>query len=834
VFSRTATGLRPARSPELRQENHHVKRPLIPVAFCYLAGVLIARWTPPAPLLPLFVAAYAVLAPALAWERGRPILLAVALLLAGWINLELRTEVISPNDLRTIAPLPGEALATVRGVIRNAPVRRARQEDGREFESTTAQLDVTAVALNNGAWQPAFGRIVTATSGSLPEDFFAGQTVEIDGVLGPPPPPLAEGLFDYPAYLANVGIYHELHVEKTNAWRIVLSPAQPPLSDRFQAWAKKALARGLPREDLALRLEWALTLGWRQELTDEVAAPFLRAATYHIFAVDGLRIAIVAGILIGLFRAIGLPRAMCGVLAMPAICFYAAMTGWPASAVRAIVMIMVVFGGWVLKRPGDLINSLMAAGLVILVLDPRQLFEAGFQLSFLVVLCIILILPQFEEAGRWLMSGDPLVPYEAGPWWRRALRTGAKWTVDLGLTSVAAWLGSIPLVAYYFHLFTPVSGPANMPAVPLCALVLIANLASLIFAAWFPAVSVLFNHAGWFCMTCIEVASRWFAVLPGAWFYLPMPGMFTMAVYYLVLLAVMTGWAFRGDRRRWKLAATGALAVIWCVVSVHQRPAARLTVLPAGSGYAAELEGPAAGGRWVLDCGDDERVDVVVAPHLHAEGVNRLSNFILTHGEMSYSGGAEQFCDIFEPRNIYESAVRSRSPGYREFGSDESRNASMRPPVAAGETIGPWSVLHPDPRSPLPRGEDNAVVLRAEIGGARVLLLSDLGRPGQRALAEGTNDLRADIVVTGMPSEGEPLGDTLLGMAQPRVIVVADSEGYGGRRAEPQLRERLALSGARVFYMSECRAVTVTARREGWEVRAMDGSRVMGGTNAGH
>ena len=96
-------------------------------------------------------------------------------------------------------------------------------------------------------------------------------------------------------------------------WRIVASPSRPPLADRFREWARRALALGLPVEDESLRLEWALTLGWKTALTEEVSEPFVQAATYHIFAVDGLRMAIIFGIFFGLFRAAAFaPRACAG------------------------------------------------------------------------------------------------------------------------------------------------------------------------------------------------------------------------------------------------------------------------------------------------------------------------------------------------------------------------------------------------------------------------------------------------------------------------------------------------------------------------------------------
>src|SRR6266516_2241396 len=86
----------------------------------------------------------------------------------------------------------------------------------------------------------------------------------------------------------------------------------------------RALALGLPVDE-SLRLEQALTLGDKTVLTEEVSEPFVRAATYHIFAVDGLRMGIIFGIFFALFRVLGLPRAWCGLVLIPVIWFYTAL-----------------------------------------------------------------------------------------------------------------------------------------------------------------------------------------------------------------------------------------------------------------------------------------------------------------------------------------------------------------------------------------------------------------------------------------------------------------------------------------------------------------------------
>ena len=199
----------------------------------------------------------------------------------------------------------------------------------------------------------------------------------------------------------------------TNDWKL-LPPVlpKPPLTDRFLNWSKNTLALGLPNEDEPLRLLWAMTLGWRTAFTGDIGEPFLRAGTMHMFAIDGLRIALLSGMIVALLRALRVSRAWCGAIAVPTIWFYTAATGWEPSAIRASVMMTIVLGGWALKRPSDLLNSLAAAAFVILLWNPLQLFEASFQLSFFVMLVIALMLPKLNAFFDRLLKPDALLPDE--------------------------------------------------------------------------------------------------------------------------------------------------------------------------------------------------------------------------------------------------------------------------------------------------------------------------------------------------------------------------------------------------------------------------------------
>jgi competence protein ComEC len=800
-----------------------MKRPLLPVALLYAGGILAAHAIPLSPILLLSLSlSIAILV--LAWSRVRAWGLCPLIVLTGWTNFTLHTAVISPHDLRNIL---GEQpqIITVRGTLRETPTLRLFEHEEKAVWRTVSQLEVAALCPNRGSWQPAQGRLAVSTPGAL-TNFFARQVVEVLGVAAPPKIAAAEGTFDYRAYLRQLGIYYHLQAASEQDWQLVSSPAKPPLADRFRAWAREALARGLPMEDESLRLQWALTLGWKPALTEEVSEPFIQAATYHIFAVDGLRMAILFGIFFSLFRAFGLPRPICGAGLIPLLWFYVGLTGWPASAIRATVMLTVVILGWVIRRPTELLNSLLVAALIILVWQPQQLFQAGFQLSFLVVLCIILILtPLRSLAERWF-SPDPLVPAQLRRPWPAIVRVPTRYLAGLTLTSLAAWIGSLPLVAYYFHIVTPVSTPANVVAVPLCGLVLCSNLISLLLGAWFPGAAELFNHAGWQLMEWIRVTSVWFSHWPHAYFYVPAPSLVTSTLYYGVLVAVATGWLFQRNLRSWKLAGFACLTCCWGWQSWQGSSATRLSILASGGGTAIYFDAPGSRNDLLIDCGTTNSVRLVIKPFLRAQGLSRLPGLLLTHGDLHHVGGAQMIAGLFSANQVLASPVRFRSAAYRRTLAEFNQKPGLVRNISCGDQTGPWRILYPQLSDHYAQADDNALVLAGVIRGTRVLLLSDLGRAGQEALLERTPDLRADIVVASLPSAGEALSDALIGAIQPRLIVIQDLEFPVSERAGSKLRERLAQCNVPVIYTRSAGAATIEFRGKEWELRTMSGTGI--------
>ena len=231
-----------------------MKRPLTAIVSCYVIGLLLAQFFQPS-LIALFGITFVVLFLVLVLEKLRSFLIWPLLVLVGWTNYVSRTATLSPNDLRTLLG-NDTALATVRGTLIETPHLKITEHNGGQTEHVLALVQVTELRRGENS-RLASGKIIITTPGILAGNFFAGQAVEISGVIAPPPAPLAGGLFDYRDYLQTRGIYYGLKTSSTNDWQL-RAPIllKPPLTDRFLNWSQKTLAFGLPVEDEPLRLIW--------------------------------------------------------------------------------------------------------------------------------------------------------------------------------------------------------------------------------------------------------------------------------------------------------------------------------------------------------------------------------------------------------------------------------------------------------------------------------------------------------------------------------------------------------------------------------------------------
>lgn len=744
-----------------------------------------------------------------------------------------RMEPRAANDLRHIARSEPE-LVRIRGTIAIEPERRVLEQDGKVRHRTTARIRVESIEQNK-EWRAASGAIAVSTMGFLPEQFVSGARIEIFGVLSAPQGALAPGLFDFERYLKHQRTFFVLRAETAEDWTLLAPASKWTLAAFcrwFNDWGRRTLQRSLP-EDQHTRLLWSMALGWRAGLSNEISEPFMRTGTLHVFAISGLHIAMMAWILVKFLTGAwiptwidnrcpwllrGLPRPWTGAIVLPIIWFYTAATGWQASAIRSTIMSSVIIIGWAARRPSNLLNSLAVSALIILLWQPEQLFQAGFQLSFILLLSMAvwpgligsvpwpdptMILGQksptpFEQSATitpWgkmlaiayekLTGRDELLPPHLRAWWQKQLDSPVAWFLGGVNLSLASLVGAGMVTAHYFNLISFTSIFANLVIVPLSGIALGTSMASLALG-FLPFLPEFFNWASWSAMWLMVRICEALEAVPFSYTYVASPGAFTIAVYYACAIGLVTGWGLRTKKRT---AAFSSAAVVALALSIY-REASTTTVTMLPGGGAIFINAPANQSDLLVDCDRDRGAAIVVKPFLRSQGVDRVSHLVLTHGDVEHVGGFWRIQNDFAPRAIYTSPARSRSPEYRRIlESLEGR----RHELATASSVAGWEVLHPRAHEDFGRADDDAIVLAREIGGARVILLSDLGRAGQRQLIEHNSNLRCDILFCGASNDGA-MREEFIEALSPKIVVIAGGlEGPSKNLLEQWRRQRVQI-----------------------------------------
>ncbi|MFM7375294.1 MAG: ComEC/Rec2 family competence protein, partial [Chthoniobacterales bacterium] len=288
-----------------------------------------------------------------------------------------------------------------------------------------------------------------------------------------------------------------------------------------RAYILRTLGLGLDDAPTVRALIAAITLGARDDAAEEFNAAFRQTGTLHLFSVSGLHVGMFALLLWMVLQPLRVSRRAAVVVIIPFLFFYSLVTGAAPSSLRAATMISLALGALLLDRAPATGNSLAAAALLILGFDTNQLFQPGFQLSFLVVAALLLLTPPIDRRLAAAFCPDTFIP-------RRLYNAARKIQASLGRAlaatlsvSLAAFLGGLPLTAAYFHMVPIVSVAANMIAVPLAFCVLALGMMSVIagtFSAWLVG---LFNAANWGVTSLLLAFVQWGATWPGAYLSLP-------------------------------------------------------------------------------------------------------------------------------------------------------------------------------------------------------------------------------------------------------------------------------------------------------------------------
>ena len=476
------------------------------------------------------------------------LLAGIAAIGAGWHHH--RWSDMAADDLAwSVTETPRPAWA--RGVVSEARgLRHQRAGFGfgtsdQEKVTTRFVLDLTSIS-DGQRWHKASGRAIVVVMGDR-SVIRAGQAVEAAGQIATIAPPLNPGEFDYRGFLQAQGIRLRFTVDDPESFWPDPGGTNRPFTlwldnhrHRIRTWLFEQL------DPSTAPLAAALLLGWREEIDPEVNDAFARTGTTHLLAVSGLQLQALAAALLLIFRVVGLPRRPAYVIVGLTMIGYALLVGPAPSVVRSTVMTTTFCSAAIAQRLARPANTLSLAALLTLAINPMYLFDVGCQLSFLAIGALVwLVSPACALVrsiletirARFFGPRSALDDLERlfEPRWRKALRRVGTSTFDGVVASTVVWLAALPLVAFRFHLVSPIGILLNIPLIPLTsAAMLLGGLSLVLSAAWGPLGSPLAWAAAWL-LSLTQTIVLWGVAQPLGHRFVVGPTWGWVLVFYAIL-----------------------------------------------------------------------------------------------------------------------------------------------------------------------------------------------------------------------------------------------------------------------------------------------------------
>lgn len=259
----------------------------------------------------------------------------------------------------------------------------------------------------------------------------------------------------------------------------------------------------------------AAMLGDKSGAEEEVVQVFRESGSLHIFAVSGMHVALLAGILYWMARTLRAPMRAAQIIVLVVLTAYVFITGMPASAVRAWVIVVLFIIGKMIYRKVHSLNLLALAALLLLMTDYNRLGEAGFQLSFSVYAGVLAAAWVVQKLPVW-GTPDKFVPIRIYTRTEKARSWCASKTQAIVIVSIAAWLVSIPLCAMHFQSWSRVAPLTNVLMAPLVPVMMFCGLMSITFM-WCNPILSLCNAAARFVAAGLLAIAEWSSSIHGAY-----------------------------------------------------------------------------------------------------------------------------------------------------------------------------------------------------------------------------------------------------------------------------------------------------------------------------
>ncbi|MCX6354258.1 MAG: DNA internalization-related competence protein ComEC/Rec2 [Candidatus Aureabacteria bacterium] len=809
-------------------------RPALYIALAYVSGILVCRALSGENLL-LFAGVSLICGVFGVILRGQyrsSTASLLAVLFAGLFSCSFIERAMKYSDLQLLfgaQPVRVEVHATI---LQPPQWEEIVDERGGICCKTSMLVRLIEVSLAQG-WAPVRDRIRVSLVCNEPIPLERGDTVRLFGALRRIKRATNPGQFDGASFWHRRGVDYSISVVGDTC----VSPLQPSAGfmrrvDRMRERLRRGLEQGNP-ESAERKIIMAMILGYRENMEQEIVRPFKLTNTMHILAISGLHVGFFYLMLRGICRMLSFPPRLTAAVSIPLIALYALLTGSAVPVVRASVMFSAFLSAPFLGRQRDAFNTLGTAAVVILTVNPLQLFDAGFQLSFVAVLAILLFAGRIADIFTRIWPCSPLPGQLLVSRWETIRWHLGRKLIALLSTSIAAWIGLAAFIAYTFHVVTLLGLLGNMVVIPAgFAIVCLGCAGALcsLCSLWLAGMLNVLNRGVVFLML---FAVRLIARIPWSWCYVDVSDHLRFISFCGIVAAVSIAILWRGSRwGRWiGLCAAAIFATVPFAFS-GAIPLLTVTFLDVGQGDAAYVEFP-DGENLLIDGGPETGVragETVLRPFLESQGCGAVDTVLLTHPHDDHLLGLLAVMENFTVRRLVLARWGSASEPYAKLIELAARKDIPLYYVARGDTLAygegvQISVLNP--ARILPGGEESeennsSIVLMLRYGGVRILLCADIERETENELCRIWPDLRAQLVKVAHHGGMRSSSQEFLRMVLPQWAIVSVGGNNRFGHPAPQTLAALKVEGSEVLRTdlhgavtarTDGRSITVSAER---------------------
>ncbi len=648
------------------------------------------------------------------------------------------------------------------------------------------QLSDVSIISDNGARSYKKKILVNVYSDIADYRTVLWDRVYITGEVSIPKERSNPGTFDYRRYLKSIGIRCIItaenieNVKKAGGIAALLKSAKCRTADIFES------ALG---DDSAVVM--GLLFGETSGIDEDIIETFRRGGTAHVLAVSGLHLGLLYSFLCRFKRKKrSIPADIAIVLALSA---YTALAGFTASVVRACLMIFIHIAGNHLNRRYDLISSTCVSMIIILAVNPMQIYSAGFQMSFLAVITLGIMIPLIQKKIKGIL-----------------------------LPMIAVQTGMVPYTMYVFNYVSLTSVISNIPVYFIAAAMIPAGISVIAFC-WLPVIA---KPAAMITGLFVKLL-LWcndFTYMGGVFtFDVASPSVIFLAVYYIFIFYMCSeaGQIALIRRNYKKIAAVFAAAVICgagCSVYLSDGfEKTDMVFVDVGQGDCLHIK--AGGKNLLIDGGGSFNYNVgksTLKPYFLKNGVTKIDMAIATHLHTDHYQGLKELSQTYRIKKlgVYEANSVNENHLKKEFKTDEILYLAAGDVINMGRNVS-VEVLSPDRGNPLDEKDENknSLVLRVNVKGSSVLMTGDIDEKGEKTLIEDT-DIKADILKIAHHGSRYSSCEKFIAVAAPKIAVIQVGKNTYGHPSEEVIK-RLEEHKITVLRNDEQGAVGIRVNKAG-------------------